>query len=323
MSGESPSDTAPQTALVHRPEVESAPVIVKLARTFDEAGPDSLVIIDRHGDLIPLWRLRALSILSRAAGMTLFVMASIVMIQWAGILGLGVPVALGLLSVSRRARWATQWRISALIQAGRLDEAEALCGFLVQRRARRPLQAWVHRSLAIIESRRGHHASALEQVRAALRRVAVRRDASTELLAYQEIRLLCDVGQIGEARARLESRKDAERGEVVVVQRWLTELYVQFFERKLTLDEEELWTRSQRALKLSGGAPLLALCAWAFAERRDDDMATHLVEQAVDRFVPWMRLAAPVLWKWVEERLGRPVTVEGVEGELAGAGGDE
>ncbi len=299
------ADAAATPALVPRP----GPVAVKLARNFDEAGPDSLVVIDRHGDLVPWTRLRALSLASRAARFTLFVLSSVLLLQYFGLLGLAAGVAAWTASFLRRARAADQWRVSALIQAGRLDEAEALCK-LLGRRAGRPLRAWVHRSLAVIEGRRGRHARALDEVRAALKLTGTRRDAATELLALQEIRLLCDVGRVGEARARIDSRAAPERGEVVVVQRWLTELYVMFHERRLSLDEDELWRRAQRALKLSGGAPLLALAGWAYAERRDDDLAAHLLGEAADRFVPWMKRGSPALWAFVEERLGRALPDE-------------
>jgi hypothetical protein len=71
-----------------------------------------------------------------------------------------------------------------------------------------------------------------------------------------------------------------------------------------------LWARSQRALRLAGGAQLLALCSWAHfvrGERNDEEMARHLLDEAVDRFVPWMKSSAPALWSWVEAKLGRPL----------------
>jgi len=290
------------------------PVAAKLARTLDEAGPDALVVIDRRGDLIPLGRLRALSLASRAAGFTLFALTAFFMFQALGGIGLALPVGLALWQAARRARWSAQWRVAALIQAGRLDEAEALCEALARRPGGRQGRVWLHRNRSVIASRRGRHDLALDETRAALKRAAGRDDAAIELLALQEIRLLCDVGRVGEARARLDGRSAPSRGEVVIVQRWLTEQYVQFHENRPALDEDELWRRAQRALKLSGGAPLLALCAWAYVARRDDDMAEHLTGEAADRFVPWMKRASPSLWRFVEERLGRALP-DGAEGE--------
>jgi hypothetical protein len=292
----------------------TTPAALKVARTLDEAGPDAVVVIDRHGDLMPWWRLRALSALSSGITFGLFALVSLTMVQAFGLAGLAAPMLLGLLATGRNQRRRIEWRAMALVQAGRLDEAEAVCQWMLARRGSRQHRAWAHRCLAIVESRRGRHAAALSEVRAALKMVGGGRwQATMELLALQEIRLLVETGQLGEARARLEGRKaQAGRvsGEVVEVQRWLTELYLQFAERKLTVDDDELWRRGQRALKLSGGAQLLALCAWGFAERRDDDMASHLLGEAADRYVPWMKRVSPALWAWVESRLGRALPEE-------------
>jgi hypothetical protein len=309
-----------EQALVRAPLTQPArvrddpPPRLELARSLDEAGPDAVVVLDRHGDLVPWPRLHRWAVVQQALAFSVLALASLLAVEWLGWMGLATPIAAVLTLAGGRRRSTWEWRAMALIQSGRDDEAEALCRSIVERpsgstrRARRQRAAWAHRCLAIIANRRGDAERALVEVRAALPLVAADRpQAVNELLVYQEVRLLADLGRMGEARARFEGRPQPTRGEVLIVQHGMTELYLAFAEGKLQIDDDVLWARAQRALRLSGGAQLLALCAWAFllpGARRDEEMARHLLDEAVDRFVPWMKRSAPSLWSWVEGQRG-------------------
>jgi hypothetical protein len=123
-----------------------------------------------------------------------------------------------------------------------------------------------------------------------------------DVLAYLEIALLVNLGRTGEARARLDGRGTPPQGNYLKVQHWTADLYVQFAEGRCTIDEDQLWERSHAALQITGAAQLLALCSWAYGERRDAEMAAHLLDQAVDRAEPGMAQRAPALWRWVETK---------------------
>jgi hypothetical protein len=278
---------------------------LKLARTLEEAGPGTLVYLDGEGQVRSPTHARAMSALSYGAAGAIVAAATAFYLAAFGPLGALAGVALGgalWLRVSRNKRMV---RAVTLIQADQLDEAEVLCRrTLSGRLVPRQLRAVAHQNLSAIATRRGDFETALGELRKAirLRHSVLRRSVMLDVLAYLEIALLVNLGRVGEARARLDGRGAAPEGNYLRVQHWTADLYVQFAEGRLALDEDQLWERSHAALQITGAAQLLALCAWGYAERRDAEMSSHLLEQAVDRAEQGMDKRAPLLWRWVESR---------------------
>ncbi|MSP62746.1 MAG: hypothetical protein EXR72_20930 [Myxococcales bacterium] len=308
MSERSATSLVPRPSTSLRPASPASPASsvggITLPRSLDEVQPGAMLFLDGNGDLLAPWKYRAAQLVDSAAWMALIAVASLgFALGPAGLLG---PLLLTALYISVAARRQAAWRPLMLYAQGRLDDAAACCEEEIGRaRSLRGLAIARH-CLGAIEARRGNHRAALLHVREARRLCEgdLRLRASAELLALEEIWQLVNVEEVAEARALLDRRRPPERGEVAKVRYLGVDLYVQFAERRLTLDDEALWERARRALRLSSGASLLALCAWAHAERRDEEMAAHLIEQARDRYVPSMRGHAPSLWEWVEQRSG-------------------
>ncbi len=290
----------PSTALVKREAPE-----LRLARTLEEAGHGTFVHIDGRGEVRSPTRYRAMAAAAYGLSGIAVVAATAFYVGVFGPMGAAVGLLFGGAFWLGLARGRRMTRAAALIQADRLDEAEALCrqtlsGRLVPRR----LRAVAHQNLSAIAVRRGDFEGALAEVRKAikLRHSSLRRSVYLDVLAYVEIALLVNLGRVGEARARLDGRGKPPEGNYLRVQHWTVDLYVQFAEGRCALDEDALWERSQAALRITGAAQLLALCAWGYGERRDEDMASHLLEQAIDRAEPHAEKRAPLLWKWVESK---------------------
>ncbi|MSP62747.1 MAG: hypothetical protein EXR72_20935 [Myxococcales bacterium] len=300
---DAPDPKAASTALVRLGD-EPVPEL-RLARSLEEAGRGSFVHIDGSGQVRSPARYRAITALAYGLSGGVVVAATAFYIGVFGPLGAAVGIVFGAAYWFGLTRGRRMSQAAALIQSDRLDEAEVLCrqtlaGRLVPRR----LRAVAHQNLSAVAARRGDFETSLTEVRKAmkLRHSSLRRSVYQDVLAYVEVALLVNLGRVGEARARLDGRGKPPEGNYLRVQHWTVDLYVQFAEGRLGLDEDALWERSQSALQITGAAQLLALCAWGYAERRDEDMSSHLLEQAIDRAEPNLALRVPALWKWVESR---------------------
>jgi tetratricopeptide (TPR) repeat protein len=292
----------PQAALVR---MAAAPPF-KLARSLEEATQGSFVHVDNRGQVRSPARYRMLSTI--ANGASLVAVASVTALYAARFGTLAAVAVAGVFGATvgmAMLRGRRLNKAARLLQADRLDEAETLCrrtlsGRLVQRRYR----AVAHQSLAAIAVRRGQFETALGEARAAMELHArsFRRSVYLDMLAYFEIGLLVNLGRVREARERLDARGPVPEGNYLKLQHWTADLSVQFAEGRLQLDEEQLWVRSKSGLQITRGAQLLALCAWAYFERGDADLGSHLLEQAVDRAEPHSARSAPGLWRWVEEK---------------------
>ena len=302
-------------ALAIRAPDPAPPAPQRLAASLDEADHRSLIHLDDRGQVRSPTRYRVMNALGIAYG---GLIAGAGSLFYAGLFGpvwglaagvvFGCALAVG---IERRRRMR---RVAELIADGRLAEAEQHCQRVIARRfVPRALKAAAHHNLAIIASRRGNFMLALEQVRASakLRQSGLRlsrKSLYVDLLAYAEIGLLVNLGRTGEARARLEARGPAPQGDFLRLLHTGAELSVQFAENRLTLDDDDLWDRSRRALRLHSAPHLLALCAWAHATRQNEaslEMSDHLLGEAIERATPESPITFPTLWAWVESRRPR------------------
>ena len=292
--------------LVPRPIDGPPPRALQLADSIEVARRGQLLHVDERGHVRSPARYRLLTALAYGYSGAL---ATLGATFCAGVFGPAWGAAAAVLfggsfvvGVHRR-RQTT--RAAGLIAEGRLVEAEATCRELLSSRlSSRELRAGAHQNLAVVASRRGDFEEALVHTRAAirLRHSALRRSVQLELLAYLELMLLVNLGRVGEARARLTARGAIPDGDYLRMLHWTADLAVQFAEGRVALDEEDLWERGRAALRITGAANLLALCAWAYARQGEAEMAVHLLAEAADRADVETAIGFPRLWAWVEER---------------------
>jgi len=282
---------------------------LQLAPSLEGLRQGMLVHVDEAGQVRSPARYRALRLLDLGASTAAALLGSALYASFfgplAGALAAGFFGATVLVSARRRGQME---RIAALVAEGRLGEAEALCRrLLAQRLLPARVAAAAHQGLSVVATRRGDFAEALGEVRVALHllRRWRRGGLHAELLAYSEVGLLVNLERVDEARAALAARGRVPAGDYLRVLHWSAELAVQFAAGVVEIDEDELWTRSRRALHLVGLPHLLALCAWASAARGDDGMSDHLLAEALDRATSDSAVTFPALWRWVDGRRAR------------------
>lgn len=301
----SPSPHSPSPHSIEGPP----PARLRLAGSLDQLRHGMLVHVDEQGQVRSPARYRALSLLDFAVSAGAASLGTALYATFFGPFAGGLAALFlgGTVLISSQRRRRVE-QVAAFIAEGRLVEAEALCRRLLSARllpARAAAAA--HHGLSVVAARRGDFGEALLEVRAALHlhRRALRRGLSLDLLAYAEIGLLVNLGRVSEARTRLSARGAVPEGDYLRVLHWSADLAVQFAEQRLAIDDDELWSRSRRALELLGMPHLLALCAWGSAARGDESLSDHLLAEAIDRATPECAATFPSLWRWVEARRPR------------------
>jgi tetratricopeptide (TPR) repeat protein len=276
-----------------------------LARSHEEASPRTFVHVDGSGQVRSPARYRTLQALSfTAAGM---VVGGVTVI-YAALLGpAGLAIGGGLavyLGWSFR-RVNRLQKATALIVHDRLDEAEQILESILRSfRCPRSVRALCEQNLGSIAARRGQYEEALTHQRAAMALYARsrRRSPMRQVVEYAEVITLVNLDRVGEARQRLDQKHGkVPDGDYLRMQHWAAELYVCLGEGEHPLDADALHERARAALKVTGAAALLGLCAWAHERSGDRDQAWHLLREAYDR-KEGLRLerALPRLYEWME-----------------------
>lgn len=279
---------------------------MQLARSLEEAGPRTFVYIDGKGRVRSPARYRAMQVLSYSALGAVIVGSTALYASLFGPAGALVGVVLGA-AAGRSLLLTRQINHAALLSShDRLDEAE----LILRRLLRRPLvarrvRALAHHNLGAVATRRGDHAEALEQLRAAivLYQAAWRESPHLRSCQYGEIIALCNLGRADEAAQRLLSMRQEPEGDYLLIKHWTARLYLDFSRNQPeAYSPDELWDRARCALRITSSSALLALCAWAFERHGEQDMAWHLLREAYERLdgVPLLRTMPP-LWRWMEE----------------------
>jgi hypothetical protein len=277
---------------------------VTLARTLEEASPRAFVHVDGSGQVRSPGRYRALQALSYGAAGAIVTGVTVIygaLLGPAGVaIGAGLAAYLGW-SIRRGQRLQ---RATALIVHDRLDEAERLLETVLRSwRCPKHVRALAEQNLGAIETRRGNYEAALTHERAAMAIYAGgrRRSPMARIVEYAEVTTLVNLGRVGEARQRLEAKGAVPTGDYLRMQHWVAELYVCLGEGEHRLDGDALHERGREALKVTGAAALLGLCAWAHAHTNDTDQAWHLLREALDR-QEGLRIdrALPRLHEWMQ-----------------------
>lgn len=280
---------------------------MQLARSLEEAGPRSFVFIDNQGRVRSPARYRVMHAVSYALLASILLGGSVLYTYLLGPQGLLFGLVFG--GLIGRNLWLTrQINQAALLSShDRLDEAEGTLLRLLRRRwVGRRLRALIHHNLGAVATRRGDHAEALRQLRLAVAhyQISWRRSPHLRSCQYGEVIALCNLGRLDEAKVRLQSLPELEQGDYLLLKQWTTELYVRFARDELPPEPAELWTRAERALRITASSALLALCAWAYTRGpgRDIDLAWHLLREALDRLdgEPLQQIM-PALWRWMQD----------------------
>lgn len=280
---------------------------MQLARSLEEAGPRSFVFIDNHGRVRSPLRYRVMHAISYALLSSILIGGSVLYTYLLGPQGLLFGLVFG--GLIGRNLWLTQKinQAALLSSHDRLDEAEGTLLRLLRRRwVGRRLRALIHHNLGAVSTRRGDHAEALRQLRLAVShyQISWRRSPHLRSCQYGEVIALCNLGQLAEAKQKLQALPPAPEGDYLLLKQWTTELYVRFACTEAPPGSAELWTRAERALRITASSALLALCAWAYTQEaaRDVDLAWHLLREAIDRLdgEPLQQIMPP-LWRWMQD----------------------
>jgi hypothetical protein len=278
---------------------------MELARSLEEAGPRTFVYIDNQGRVRSPVQYRLMQAVSYSMLGGILLGGSALYASLLGPQGLLFGVVFG--GLVGRNLWLTQKinQAALLSSHDRLDEAELLLRQLLSRRlVGRRLRALCHHNLGAVATRRGQHERALQELRKAIElyQAAWRKSPHLRSCQYGEVIALCNLGRAGEAAERLASLPEQLEGDYLQIKLWTTELYVAFCRKQAIPSSETLWQRSERALRITSSAALLALCAWGFTQGggQDLDMAWHLLRESFDRLdgEP-LRSIMPQLWQWM------------------------
>ena len=292
-----PLDDEPETALVptRRPPV---------ANSLEEAPLHSLVYINQEGQVQPLKRARIMQGVTWGAVGLAWVATCLLFTAAFGVIGLaGATVFSGLMGNFVR-DYVRLRRATECVVADRLDEAESLASAIAESRlSSTAVRAQATQLLGAVASFKSRPVDALAHFKAARelygknpKQVPIH----AKLLVYAEVAQLVNLGNLDEARARLDAVKEIPQADYARLQHWTAEMYLAFAEGRVANSEDELHERSRFALQSLPAVPLLALCAWAFGELGDADMSTHLLGTAQDRWAPPTSRSLILLDQWIQ-----------------------
>jgi hypothetical protein len=294
----------PSKALVKRGEKRPAPKMV-MAESLEKAAPRSFVHVDGKGQVRSPARYKALQAISYGAAGAIVAGVTVVYGALLGVPGVGIGLGLGVWIGLQIRRGLKLQEATRLLVHDRLDEAEVLLNQILKSwRPPRAVKALAEQNLASVFVRRGDYEKALEHQRVAMTLYAKMRRPSlfARTVEYAEMTTLVNLGRVGEARQRFEQKHGkVPEGDYLRVQHWAAELYICFAEGEHRLTPDEVHTRSQVALGITGAAGLLGLCAWAQHHKGDLDQAWHLLREAYDRKSgTGLERGLPKLWEWME-----------------------
>lgn len=292
--------------------VSAAPPKMKLSNSLARAARDEFVYVGRSGEVRSPTRYRV----QRFAGLGIAVTAALVGTVLS--IAVGLPW-LSLLYVSTLGYASNVWRKSeqlkqgaALLAADRIDEAERVLLPLTNTRlAPASIRALAWQNLAGVAVRRGRHAEALASVRrcdAIFRRGFWAPAGPWRWInRFSEVQLLAQLGELEAARRVLAELVRAPSGEYFQILRMNAELMLAFASQDASTLPEDLHAWVHRAIETTTAELALVLLAWAHAQRGDDDMASHLLDEARDRIEPELFARIyPNVARWLQQQRAQP-----------------
>jgi hypothetical protein len=271
-----------------------------IARDLDKAGKGQLVYVGRDGEVKdPAGvRNRQLAVFVAfggitAAGVALAAASFPLLIPFYAVLG---SRFIGQVRAVKRVNQA-----SVALSNGDAATGRALAEPVARAWAPGRVRALAELRVAIADALEGRGEQALDRLRRA------RAKLSPRLIQYQfsyytEINLLIALGRTKEARVVLDARGDVPSGEVLRLSHWIAQMHLGIAEGKLDIDDTELHDRMRKGLAMTSGHDLLLLCAWAYAQRGEDDEARFAWRQAMQREGSQrLEVVMPKLAAWVAE----------------------
>ncbi len=284
-------------------EAELALETPLFADRFQVATSRQVVLVDSDGAVrSPAWFRR------RTLGQSLLFGAALGvggMLAWwvLGPIGLAFAPAGYLYALVRSAGAGELRRAMAALVEDRFDDAYTAADRVSQRRlSPRLVRAEAHRLAGDALWAQGMHARALDRMRRSLEFYGAA-SAGRWIARCDEVGLLAILGRHDEAEAAADALGVEPMKEFARFS-YLTAVWQLAFEKGAhDVTEDVLFEHAQFALEIPMAAGLLGLLSWAYASLGDDDMAAHLLEQALDRH-PGPRLAfgTPSLERWMQAR---------------------
>jgi len=272
-----------------------------IARDLDKAGKGQLVYVGRDGEVKDPAGVRNRQVAAyvafgsiTAAGVALAASSFPLLIPFYAVLG---SRFIGTVRAVKRVNEASVALSNGDSAAGRaLAEPVARAWWAPAR-----VRALAELRVAIADALDGQGEQALERVRSARARLSPRL-IQYQFSYYTEINLLTALGRTKEARVVLDTRGGVPGGEVLRLSYWIAEMHLGVAEGKLIIDDAELHDRMRKGLSMTAGRDLLLLCAWAYAQRDEQDEARFAWRQAMEREGNQrLDVAMPKLAAWMTE----------------------
>lgn len=272
----------------------------KIAESLEVASNHDLVHIDRAGRVRSPLRLRAIHVgyYGLCAALLLTQVALVARLferdgSTGAVMGALVALTMSWVAYAISRQFALRRALRA-IAADRSEEAERIYrSVLAAKLLPAKYKTAAEQGLVTCDAVAGRHEEALAHAQSVLRRLGRARSGPAQIARYSEVILLVNVGQLDEARAKLEELGPIPEGEYFRIQHWSVELYVALAQGTHTFDEDELHVRAKAALAITSAAGLLGLLAWAFDHLGDEDMTALLLDEARDRH-PGRKLSGPM-----------------------------
>jgi tetratricopeptide (TPR) repeat protein len=284
-------------------------LVWRVSASLDAARPGEVLLLDEDGQVLGPGAMRRAAVVGWGVVGGIVGLGAVAVTALAGpVLGIATGAAtLGILAHHARAGREFR-RALALASAGRRDEALAAVQALEGRHLGEQFPPFIDYLTGKLEWQRGHFDAALGRYERARGRLVQRRRGRGMywVCSFDRAQLLAAMGNVDGARtARLEL-DDAPRGDYFAMELALTDLMIAFHagDPSDLPPDEDLYDWAKSALRTSRFGVSVALLAWAFAGRGDDEMARHMLREAPGRLATeFLPESAPRLSRWLDDQL--------------------
>ena len=281
-------------------------LVWRVSASLDTAKPGEVLLLDDQGQVLPPRAMKRAAIVGwTIVGGVVAVGAAATSVLVGPVIG-AVAGAATLATLAWHARAGREFRRAlALASAGRRDEAIAVVATLEKRHLGEQFPPFVDYLSGKLEWQRGNYEGALRRYERARALLAQRKRhrGMYWVCSFDRAQLLAAMGKVDHARTARIELEQAPRGDYFAMELALTDLIIAFHAGDATLlpDESELYDWAKAALRTSRFGVSVVLLAWAFRERKDEDMATHMLREAPGRLeTEFLAECAPKLDAWLK-----------------------
>jgi tetratricopeptide (TPR) repeat protein len=283
---------------------DGRPPVPRVATSLAEAGPREVLHVDRRGQVRSPLRYRLRIAASFGALGSMAIGSAWLYYALIGPPGLLVGAGVAALASWLLSRWFRMRAGQRLFLAERFEEAEEQFSRVARARlVPRAVRAQAVHNIGSCRFLAGDFAAALDHYdRAiALYRKARARGLFPQMTRYARVLALTELDRLDEAEAELAAIGPVPEGDFLRARHYTSALYLALARGEHALGEEELYERARFALPVTGAAGLLGLLAWAYRAAGDEDMAWHLLREALDRYDSIIGRSMPRLKRWMDE----------------------